>query len=278
MQELPLIRGAAGLYGAATALSFVYLFLKEERCVRWMLRLLSAGLLLHMTAFALRLQAFWAFPENRFYLPTHSLFGALSFFSLAAALVFFLVERQHRLGILGAFVLPWTFIGTGAAAACDPAVGILEQALRSPWLNVHTVLLMAAYAIFGNAFGVGLALLVQERQIKSRRPSGLCYRLPSLEELDDLNTSLIAAALPVLVFGILVGVFWAHKAWERSWAADPKVLSAMATALIYGVYLHLTWFAGLRGRRAVYVSMLGFAAIVFTFMGAGLFRGLHDYL
>jgi cytochrome c-type biogenesis protein CcsB len=278
MRELFLIRGAAALYGAATLLSFMYLFAKEEKWSRWMLRLLTGGLILHLASFALRLQAFWAFPENRFYVPINSLFGALSFFALATALVFFLVEREHRLGILGAFVLPWTFIGAGAAAYCDPTVSVLAPDLRSAWLNVHPLLLMAAYAIFGNAFGVGLALLIQERQMKSRRPSSLCYRLPSLEELDALNTGLIAAALPVLVAGIFMGVLWAHEAWGGSWASDPKVVSAIATALIYGIYLHLAWFRGLRGRRAVYVSMLGFAAIVFTFVGVNFFRGLHDYL
>lgn len=279
MRELLLIQGAALFYGAATLLSFIYLFVKREKWSSWMLRLLSAGLLLHMAGFALRLQAFWAFPENRFYLPTNSMFGALSFFALAAALVFFLVEREHRLGILGAFVLPWTFIASAAASFyCDPAVSVLASGLRSAWLNVHPLLLMVAYAVFGNAFGVGVALLVQERQIKSRRPSGLCYRLPSIEELDGLNTSLIAAALPVLLGGIFIGILWAHAAWQRSWAADPKVLSALIAASIYGVYLHLAWFRGLRGRRAVYVSMIGFAAILFTFMGVNIFSGLHDYL
>lgn len=279
MYEQILVQAAAFFYAAATVLSFVYLSFKQERWSLWMLRLLSVGLFLHLASFALRLHGFWAFPENRFFLPVNTMFGALSFFSLAATVVFFLVESRHRLGILGAFVLPCAAIGAGAAALYgDPFLAVLAPDLRSAWLNFHPALNMIAYAIFGNAFGVGLALLVQERQIKSRKPSALCYRLPSIEELDALNMRLISTALPVLAVGIAMGIIWAHAAWGRRWASDPKVLSSIGTAIIYAAYLHMVRFRGLRGRRAVYLSMLGFAAIVFTFLGVNFFSQLHGYI
>ena len=267
MQEISLLTAAAACYGAACLLALAYLFAKNDRWSGWMLRLASAGAVLHLASFALRLQAFWAWPENRFLLPIDSFTGAMSFFSLAAALAFFLVEREHRLGILGAFVLPWAALGAFAAAGRAEPAALLAPELRSVWLNVHPMLLMTAYALFGNAFGVGLALLVQERQLKSRHPGGLAFRLPSIEELDRLQTTLIAAGLPVLVAGIVIGMLWAHEVWQAGWHGDPKVLAAVATALLYAGYLHLhrTW--GVRGRRAAYVAMTAFAAVVFTFVG-----------
>lgn len=267
MQELVLIRSAASLYAGACALALAYLFSKDDRLSRWMLRLSAAGVVLHLASFALRLQAFWAWPDNRFLLPIDSFTGVVSFFSLAAALVFLIVEREHRLGILGAFVLPWAFLGAAAAAWRGEPAALLQPELRSVWMNVHPVLLMAAYAFFGNAFGVGLALLVQERQLKSRHPGRLAFRLPSIEELDSLQTTLIGVGLPVLVAGIVMGMAWAHQAWQSGWHGDPKVLSAVATALLYAAYLHLhrTW--GVRGRRAAYVSMISFALVVCAFVG-----------
>ncbi|MBI5629683.1 MAG: c-type cytochrome biogenesis protein CcsB [Elusimicrobia bacterium] len=277
--EVILIKAVLAFYGVSTVLAFAYLFYREEKWSLWMLRLLGAGLALHLASFALRLQAFWAIPENRYFLPINTFFGALSYLALAVALVFFVVEREHRLGILGAFVLPWTALGIGAAVIfADPKVSGLVPALQSYWINIHPMVIMTAYAAFGNAFGVGLALLIQEHQIKSRKPSELCYRLPSIEELDDLNYKIIVAAFPVLTVGIIMGGIWAYNAWGRFWGWDPKETWALITALIYAGYLHMRFIAGLRGRKAVYVSMVGFASVVFTFIGVNFLSQLHGYL
>lgn len=277
--ELILAGAALAAYSAATALAAAYLFSKEERWSLWMLRLMGAGLACHLASFGLRLGAFWSFPENRFFLPISNFYGALSYLSLAVAAVFFIVEREHRLGILGAFVLPWTVLGLGAALLwADPQVGGLSPALRSYWLNIHPMVIMTAYAAFSNAFGVGLALLVQERQIKSRKPTELCYRLPAIEELDTLNCRIIMAALPVLAVGIVMGGIWAHNAWGRFWGWDAKETSALVTALIYAAYLRMRFGAGIRGKKAVYVSMAGFASVVVTFFAVNFLSELHGYL
>ncbi len=277
--ESALFQGALALYAAACGAAFVYLFSRDQSWSLWMLRLLGLGLLLHLGSFGLRTSSFWEIPENRHFLPINTFFGALSYLSLAVALVFFMVEREHRLGILGAFVLPWTVIGTGAAVVfADPSVSGLAPALRSYWINIHPMLLMTAYAAFSNAFGVGLALLIQERQIKSRKPTELCYRLPSIEELDNLNCRIIASAFPVLVLGIIMGGVWAYKAWGRFWGWDPKETWAFITALIYAGYLYMRLVSGFRGRKAVYVSMAGFASVVFTFAGVNFLSALHGYL
>ncbi len=277
--EVMLSKAALACYVAATALAFAYLHWKDERLSRWMLRLMGAGLVLHLAAFGVRLESFWRIPGNRYFMPINSFFGALSYLALAVAVVFFVVEREHRLGMLGAFVLPWSTVSLGAALiAADPAIAGLVPALQSYWINIHPMVIMTSYAAFANAFGVGLALLVQERQIKSRKPTELCYRLPSIDELDVLNYRIIVAALPLLTVGIIMGGIWAYNAWGRFWGWDPKETWALITALIYAGYLHMRFVSGLRGRKAVYVSMVGFASVVFTFYGVNFLSQLHGYL
>ncbi|MDE2490130.1 MAG: cytochrome c biogenesis protein CcsA [Elusimicrobia bacterium] len=266
------------LYSAATFAAFGYLFSKDPRASRAMLVLLGLGLILHAAGFAAHVAVFWAYPENRFFLPLNSFFGALSYMSLALAAAFYLVEGPNRLGILGAFVLPWAALALGAALVfASPRAQPLPEPLRSYWLNIHPMLLMTAYAAFANAFGVAVARLIQEAQIKSRKPSELCYRLPSLDELDALNARIIGWAFPVLVAGLAMGFVWARIDWGRVWTWDPKLTLAVVTAAIYGAFLWMR-VAGRRGRRGVYVSMLGFASVLITFFGAGLLGGRHVFM
>lgn len=266
-------------YCAATFAAFGYLFSKDSRASRAMLLLLGLGLVLHLAGFAAHVAVFWAYPENRFFVPLNSFFGALSYMSLALATAFFVVEGQNRLGILGAFVLPWAAGALGLAVIfASPEAAPLAQPLRSYWLNLHPMLLMTAYAAFANAFGVAIALLIQERQIKSRKPTELCYRLPPLDDLDALNAKIIAWAYPVLLVGLAMGFAWSYMDWGRVWTSDPKMILALVTATIYGAFLYMRFAAGRRGRRTVYVSLMGFASVLITFFGAELFSGRHVFM
>ena len=283
MMESVLFQIAAAFYIAGTAMGFVFLYNRDERLSRWMFNLLAAGVVVHLASLGVRMKHFWAIPENRWYLPINSFFGALSAMTLAITATFVVVEGRHRLGIMGAFVLPWACAAAVGAVFRTHSVGGTEihglaPALQSYWMNIHPLVIMVAYAIFGNAFGVGLALLIQERQLKSKRPQELCYRLPSIEELDNLNYRLIAAGFPVLTVGIIMGGIWAHEAWGRFWGWDAKETWSLITALVYAVFLHQRLVAGWRGRKAVYTSMLGFACVVFTFIGVNFLSRLHGYL
>lgn len=279
MAESLLSWSAFLLYAAACAAAFSYLLTKNARSSRLMLTLIGCGLAAHLLAFGVRLAAFWAYPENRWFLPVNNFFGALSYMSLALVAAFFVIEARKRLGILGAFVLPMAALSLGLAVLkADPAASPLAPELRSYWLNIHPMLLMTAYAAFANAFGVGLALLIQERQIKSRKPTELCYRLPSLDELDALNGKIIAATLPVLVAGLAMGAAWANETWGRAWSWDPKETMALITAVFYAEFLWLRYASGQRGRTPVYVSMVGFACMLATFFGAELSSGRHGFL
>lgn len=267
------------LHSAALALAFAYLFSRREGWSLWMWRLLGSSLALELAAFAVRTSAFWSVADNRFYLPFHTLFGTLSWLSFSMAAIFWFVEGRHRLNILGAFVLPWSWLaGLAALAFADPALRDLEPSLRSPWMNVHPVVLMTAYAALANAFGVGVALLVQESQVKSRKPGELCFRLPAIEELDRLNFRLVLASLPLLTVGIAIGVVWAGQSWGRHWGWDAKETWAGITWLVYAFYLAARLQGRLRGPRSVYVSMIGFASVLITFFAVGRLSQLHNYL
>ncbi len=267
------------LYAAASVAALYYLLTKNERASRSMRTLTGCGLVVQFLAFGVHLGAFWAYPENRWFLPVNNFFGALFYMSFALAGAFFTIEVRRHLGILGAFVLPMAALSLGLAVIlANPELAPLAPRLRSYWLNIHPMILMTSYAAFTNAFGVALALLIQERQIKSRMPSELCYRLPSLDELDALNLRLISITLPILILGLAMGSVWAYQSTGRAWSWDAKEMMSLITAGFYAEFLWLRYIAGKRGRIPVYVSMAGFACMLLTFFGAELCSGRHDFL
>jgi cytochrome c-type biogenesis protein CcsB len=287
-------------YLVSCALYLGYGATRRERFSHVAHAVLVAAVLSHFWSLASRTVLAHSLPDHAWYVPWSNWFESFSFFAFLIAAVFLAVQSRTPLPILGAFVMPWvclalavsflqvpfttpgwSYTGFGdlcALAASARSIPLAKPALQSVWMALHVPLIFASYAAFANAFAVGLAYFIQERQIKSRKPGALCYRLPALEDLDRLIFCLIAAAFPLLTLGLVLGAFWAHGAWGRAWGWDAKEIWALATWLIYLVYLHMRVVAGWRGRRTAALSLVGFAMVIFTYVGVNSFSRLHGFL
>jgi cytochrome c-type biogenesis protein CcsB len=282
-------------YGAALAMYFLYAFTRRESIADPARRVLTAAVVLHGLDVVWRLTvAAPRLPGHPWTAPWGNWFDSFSLFAFLTALVFLLIKRRAHMPLVGIFILPWVLVALTAAwlkpfllpGAPTESLFSLVLAARRPgppppafeslWMVVHIPFIFAAYAAFGNAFGVGLAYVIQERQIKSRRPSELMFRLPSLEELDRLIFEILRAALPVFAIGVLLGSAWAHQAWGRWWGWDAKEIWSLAVGAVYGGYF-LFRAAGWRGRRSAYLSMAGFAATLFTYVGVNFISRLHGF-
>jgi ABC-type transport system involved in cytochrome c biogenesis permease subunit len=149
----------------------------------------------------------------------------------------------------------------------------LVPALQAPLLlTIHVGTAMLAYAIGAVAFAAALGEILQRatRDGISALPSAVVCRAAAHRAA--------ILAFPILTAAIVLGSVWANLAWRSYWNNDPKELAAAATWLVYGGYLHV---AGRRDRWAAaapWLLVLGFAAILFTWLGAGLlFVGQHSY-
>ena len=119
-------------------------------------------------------------------------------------------------------------------------------------------------------FAGAVMYLLQERQLKARRPGAFYYRLPPLETLDRLTYRALALGFPFLTVGLLLGAVSARAAWGSLFAFDPLALLSFVAWAIYAGTLAGRAAGGWRGRRAAYFAVLGFAALVLT-LGVGLF-------
>jgi cytochrome c-type biogenesis protein CcsB len=102
-------------------------------------------------------------------------------------------------------------------------------------------------------------------------------RLPEPRILDELGYQLILLGFLFLSVGIITGAVWANSAWGRYWGWDPKETWSLVTWFIYATLLHARLMRGWHGRRIAFMSMFGFAAVLFTYFGVNLLEGLHSY-
>jgi cytochrome c-type biogenesis protein CcsB len=117
-----------------------------------------------------------------------------------------------------------------------------------------------------------------EPSAAGRSEKSLLGRLPSLATLDRIAYRTAIVAFPVYTFAVIAGALWAEVAWGRYWGWDPKETCAFVTWVIYAAYLHARSTAGWRGRRAAWISVVGFASIMFNLFFVNMVvSGLHSY-
>ncbi|MFZ4394002.1 MAG: c-type cytochrome biogenesis protein CcsB [Kiritimatiellia bacterium] len=98
------------------------------------------------------------------------------------------------------------------------------------------------------------------------------------ETLDLVMTRTVSFGFIFLTLGIITGAVWANSAWGSYWTWDPKEVWSLITWLIYAVFLHCKFMRGWRGRRAAWISIIGFVSVLTTYVGVNLLMdGLHSY-
>jgi len=218
--------------------------------------------------------------------PARVPWGNMYEFSVAGAFgvsaIYLVLLRRYSLRWMGVLVTGFAVVVLMLAVLLlyVPA-GPLVPALHSYWLVIHVV----AAVIGAGAFTVGamasVLFLVRSRAEErgSVGGSGYVARLPQSSALDRLAYRVHAFGFPVWTFAALVaGPIWAEYAWGRYWGWDPKEVWAFITWVVYAAYLHARATAGWRGKAAAVIALVGFATVLFNFVGINLFgSGLHSY-
>jgi cytochrome c-type biogenesis protein CcsB len=115
------------------------------------------------------------------------------------------------------------------------------------------------------------------RHMPAESKAKMLDRFPDRRILDELGYQLILLGFLFLSVGIITGAVWANSAWGRYWGWDPKETWSLITWFVYATLLHARLMRGWHGKRIAFLSMLGFAAVLFTYFGVNLLPGLHSY-
>ena len=210
--------------------------------------------------------------------PLSNLYESLVFFAATIALIYLVIERKYGSRVISAFSSPLAFLAM-AYASLSPNINDRIQplipALKSNWLIAHVVACFIGYGAFAVAFGVSIMFLMKRKN--SDGQSSVLDHLPDVSVMDELTHQLIMFGFLFLSVGIITGAVWANSAWGRYWGWDPKETWSLITWFVYATLLHARLMRGWRGKRIAVLSIIGFAAVLFTYFGVNLLPGLHSY-
>ena len=206
-----------------------------------------------------------------------------SLLGFGVAGLFFLAWWLYDAISLGVFALPVTFF-----LVFVPSLGLTpytfpSQGVRTSWLVAHISALLAAYAALGFSLLASVFYLAQERRLKAKRRAGddswwapLDW-LPPLDTLERIAHAMLLFGFPCMTVGLLLGaVLVQETALGAAYFLDPKVLASFAMWGLYVLLLFLRQSAGLRGRRAAYLSG-AVLAVMLAVWAANLVSHVHRF-
>jgi ABC-type uncharacterized transport system permease subunit len=187
--------------------------------------------------------------------PWSSWAGSLNLFVWLVVGAYLIWGCRPRFRLLGLAVMPLAValfvvarIGGGTKAGASSGYG-------NVFLILHVGLVLAAFAGFTLAAGLGGLYLWEERRLKRRAADILRLRLPPLASLERLEWRTVAVSLPLLTLGLAAGIV---RQRERGGSIDALEAVTVATWLVYGGFLALRP----TGRRAAYLALGGFVLVI----------------
>ncbi len=211
-------------------------------------------------------------------IPVTNLYESLVFFAWAVNLFYLFVEWRYKNRTFGAFVMPIAFATMLFAFTNESGIQPLVPALQSYWLHAHVITCFIGYAAFAVSAGTAVMFLLKAKQEEAKTTGGVVGVLPPTKMLDELVYKAIMWGFPFLTAGIITGAAWANYAWGTYWSWDPKETWSLIVWLVYAAFLHARITRGWHGRRAAILSIVGFLATVFCYLGVNLvLSGLHSY-
>jgi cytochrome c-type biogenesis protein CcsB len=153
-------------------------------------------------------------------------------------------------------------------------VKTLMPALQSYWLVIHVVVAVLATAFFSIAAALHISYLVKARTGKQT----IMRFFPSLENLERYAYRFNVVGFVLWSFTLIAGAIWAERAWHRYWGWDTKEVWTFIIWVLYAGYLHAMATRGWNGKKAAWLGLIAFFAVIFNFTIVNLFfKGLHVY-
>jgi ABC-type uncharacterized transport system permease subunit len=265
MRLIPLV-----FYAAAAAAYLAHFAWRDPRTGRLATAFLAGGVLAH--TFFIGMQT-----VRVGHAPLVGTTAAISAFVWLLGLAYVYVELTTDERAMGIFVAP-LLVALDVIPVLDPQISPRPEVLRSPLFTLHVVSMLFAYASFALASVLGITYVLLFNEIKAKHLGYFYERLPSLQALDAMNGRVVTIGWVFLTLGIGIGGLWVTQLTPSSDPrivgmsfADPKILIALVSWVLYSFALLARRAIGWTGRRAAWLSTVGFVIVLLNFVPVGYF-------
>lgn len=195
--------------------------------------------------------------------PLSNMFESMIIFAWTIGLVLIFIDLRYKIKIVSSLVSLLGLLALGYSSFLDKEITPLLPALKSNWLTIHVLTCFIGYSALTAGFVSSLVILFKKKEIV---------------KLDAISHKIIAFGFLFLTLGIITGAVWANSAWGSYWSWDPKETWSLITWFIYAIYLHTRLTKGWKEKKAAWLAVIGFLAMLFTYFGVNyLLSGLHSY-
>ncbi len=200
-------------------------------------------------------------------------------FSISGALtiltVYLISLRVRDVRYVATFITGFTLITLFAAVSLFYVeVKTLMPALQSYWLVIHVMVAILAVGFFSVAAGFHIFYLIKD----AGWGKAIMDKFPDLKQLERIAYRFNMVGFVAWSFTLIAGAIWAERAWHRYWGWDTKEVWTFIIWVLYAGYLHAMATRGWAGKRAAWLGLVGFGAVIFNFVVVNLFfKGLHVY-
>ena len=200
--------------------------------------------------------------------------------------IFMIAMRIREVRLIATFISGFTLLVLGLATSVwYVQVKTLMPALQSYWLVIHVLVAVLATSFFTIAAAFSVVYLLRTAGWLAKAKGKLfafvrrvIELFPTDDKLEKNSYRFNIIGFILWSFTLIAGAIWAERAWHRYWGWDTKEVWTFIIWTIYAGYLHANATRGWTGKRSAWLSLVGFAAIIFNFTIVNLFfKGLHVY-
>ncbi len=197
-------------------------------------------------------------------------FAASLWLTIAVTMILFwgLVALEKQSWRLTPILMPVLFLlGLLATVWQHDRGRPLASTVSAGWLDAHIVFAILTYGLITLAAVAGVAVLVQEQALKSKRRGGVARRLPPIADAERTEIRLLIGAELLLALNLLSGAGAEYLLRNSVMPLDHKIGFSLAAFVVLGALLLLRWQTGLRGRRAARWALLAYLLLTLAYPG-----------
>ena len=176
-------------------------------------------------------------------------------------LIYLVIGSAYRFSLIGAFTAPVAAVMLILALIVPAGPPAHPKLAVNPWLEVHTSFSIVACGAFALACVAGAMYLFQERQLKTRHPGSIFFRLPPISALTVANSRLLWLGFALFTIGNATGFL---TGMEIDWK---KVSWAILVWCLYGGILIARLRHAMAAKWIATLSIVAFSLLLGTFWG-----------